>query len=72
MYLLYRIEKDNKFHQDDNTGRFGMQFDSFDKMRAATVPACELIKVTFVGSNNGRATDSRKQIYEIIRPGETQ
>ena len=45
MYLLYRIEKDNKFHQDDNTGRFGMQFDSFDKMRAATVPACELIKV---------------------------
>lgn len=45
---------------------------SYAEEKAKPAAACELIKVTFVGSNNGRATDSRKQIYEIIRPGETQ
>jgi len=41
---------------------------SYAEEKAKPAAACELIKVTFVGSNDGKQTDGRKQIYEIIQP----
>ena len=43
--IAYRIELDGKYHVDDGTKKFGMQFPDFDSMRAATNPEFELIEV---------------------------
>ena len=41
---------------------------SYAEERAKPAATCELIKVTFIGSNNGKVTDGRRQIFEVIQP----
>ena len=45
MYCFYRIEKDGKYYLDDGTKQYGMPFKSFDLMRSAIIPECDLIEV---------------------------
>ena len=53
---------------DYNTGSTLEWNKSYAEERAKPAATCELIKVTFIGSNNGKVTDGRRQIFEVIQP----